>query len=116
MSKDKKNMYPKGANQYPLNFETLLNLEMKRTLQIREARKPAIGKCVYKSAKSVMVCCSCYTEVIISGFTEKELPMYECAHSACPAYGKNRNKQQWRWMEYQQFIEYRNQKVIVTNA
>ena len=89
-----------------------LNLELKKAIIARNPKNPAIGKSVFKFAKSVMVCCLCYTEVVISGFTEKGIPTYKCDHSSCPSYGMNRNKQQWKWLEYQQSFMYRKWKVI----
>jgi len=93
----------------------LLNAEMKKAIEASDPIRPAIGKSVFKFAKSVMVCCLCYTEVVITGFTETGIPIYKCDHSSCPSYGKIRNKQQRTWVEYQQSFEYRKTKVL-TNA
>ena len=93
-----------------------LNLEIKNAIIASDPIQPAIGKSVFKFAKSVMVCCLCYTEVVISGFTGKGIPTYKCDHSLCPSYGMNRNKQQWKWLEYEQSFEYRKLKVILKDA
>ena len=89
-----------------------LNLEIKNAIIARDPILPAIGKNVFKFAKSVIVCVLCYKEVVISGFSKEGVPKYKCDGLDCHSYGKPRNKQQWKWLEYQRAFEYRKLKVI----
>lgn len=73
---------------------------------------PYIGCHVFKIAKSVLVCCKCHSQVVVSGFTEKHLPIYKCDKDTCPSFGKVRNHAQVEWLEFQQAFTYPKEKVI----
>ena len=90
LSKDKKEMYPSDSL----------------------SSNPWIGSHVSKEAKSVLVCCKCHTQVIISGFTDRGMPIYQCTKDTCPAFGKERNRIQREWIEYDPKFFYLTSKVI----
>jgi len=73
---------------------------------------PFIGSYVIKMAKSVLVCCKCHSQVMVSGFNENKLPIYKCNKDTCPSFGRERNYQQREWLEYQQAFTYPKEKVI----
>lgn len=84
-------------------LENLRNLSM---------TKPNIGDYIHKFAKSVLVCCICHSQVVISGFTTSGFAIYKCDENTCPSFGKVRNRIQREWIEHEQKFEYRTVKVL----
>lgn len=75
--------------------------------------KADIGKYVYKTANSVLVCCKCHSQVVISGTTDNHNKrIYKCDKDTCPSFGKERNRIQVEWIEYDQIFSCQITKVI----
>ena len=82
-------------------------------------KEPWIGAYLSKVAKSVLVCCRCHTQVVISGFRISTVPhkfdgvpIYKCTKDTCPAFDKERNSAQREWIEYTPDYRYHKERLI----
>lgn len=82
--------------------------EISKTLRDVWVSYPKIGLNCVKFAKSVRVCVKCQTPVEVYEVNkETGASKYKCVKDTCPAFGKNRNRLQYFWLEFATTAEFR---------